>query len=80
MGIKDYVTFIDDRCHYMWIYFLGAKFEVFSTSKILQYDTQFGKSIKMIQSDSGEEFISGEIFTFLSEKGILHRKSFPHTP
>eukprot|EP00268_Persea_americana_P063208 TRINITY_DN8175_c0_g1_i7.p1 TRINITY_DN8175_c0_g1~~TRINITY_DN8175_c0_g1_i7.p1 ORF type:complete len:107 (-),score=6.52 TRINITY_DN8175_c0_g1_i7:1366-1686(-) len=42
--------------------------------------TQFQKSIKILRSDSGGEYVSTEFSSFLSNKGIIHQKSCPHTP
>ena len=42
--------------------------------------TQFQKTIKILRSDSGGEYTSKEFTSFLSDKGILHQKSCPHTP
>eukprot|EP00268_Persea_americana_P066503 TRINITY_DN9065_c0_g1_i14.p1 TRINITY_DN9065_c0_g1~~TRINITY_DN9065_c0_g1_i14.p1 ORF type:complete len:150 (-),score=25.82 TRINITY_DN9065_c0_g1_i14:419-826(-) len=42
--------------------------------------TQFKKAIKILTSDSGGEYISHDFSAFLSDKGILHQKSCPHTP
>ena len=82
MEFKYYVTFIDNYCRYTWIYFLRSKSDVFVTFQKIynMIHTQFGKSIKNIQSDSWGEYIFGEFSTFLSEKGIIHQKSCPHTP
>ena len=42
--------------------------------------TQLQKAIKILRSDSGGEYMSHDFSTFLSDKGILHKKSCPHTP
>lgn len=42
--------------------------------------TQFQKSIKILRSDSGGEYVSTEFSSFLFVKGIIHQKSCPHTP
>ena len=41
--------------------------------------TQFKKDIKILRSDSGGEHMSHEFSALLSDKGILHKKSCPHT-
>lgn len=41
--------------------------------------TQFKKSIKILRSDSGGEYISKEFSSYLSAEGILHKKSCPYT-
>lgn len=41
---------------------------------------QFKKNIKIIQLDSGGEYMSIEFSSFLYDKCISHQKSYPHTP
>ena len=81
-GLKYYVTFIDDHPRYTWIYFMRLKSEVFSIFQGFynMVQTQFKKAIKILRSDYGGEYISHDFSTFLSDKGILHKKSCPHTP
>lgn len=50
-----------------------------SQNSITRLIFNFPKSIKLIRSDSGGEFMSAE-FSFMSEKGFLYKKSCPHTP
>lgn len=82
LGYKYYITFINDQCCYIWVYFLHQKSEVCDKFKTFYYmrHTQFGKPIKTICSDSGGEFISSDFYSFLSEKGILPQESFTHAP
>lgn len=37
-------------------------------------------SIKSLQTDGGGEYLSTRFHTFLSQHGIFHRISCPHTP
>ena len=82
LGYRYYVTFIDDHCRYTWIYFLKFKFEVFPIFQQFynMVSTQFQKQIKILRLDSGGEYMSSEFSSFLSDKGIIHQKSCPHTP
>lgn len=41
---------------------------------------QFKKNIKIIQLDSGGEYMSTEFSSFLFDKGIIHQKYYPCTP
>ena len=41
---------------------------------------QFGENVKIIHSDNGLEFKSGQMLHFYSEKGILHQTSCINTP
>ena len=81
-GFKYYVTFIDDHSRFTWIYFMRFKSEVFSLFQKFynMVHTQFQKAIKILRSDSGGEYMSHDFSAFLSDKGILHQKSCPHTP
>lgn len=42
--------------------------------------TQSEKQIKTIRSNSGGEYVSSDLCSFLSINGILHQKSCPYTP
>ena len=82
IGFKYYVTFIDDYSQFTWIYFMRFKSEVFSFFQKFynMVQTQFKKGIKVLRYDSGGEYMSHDFSAFLSDKGILHQKSCPHTP
>ena len=82
LGFKYYVTFIDDHSRFTWIYFLCFKSEILTTFKTFYnlVQTQFNKNIKVIRSDFGGEYISGDFSSFLTKNGIIHQKSCPHTP
>jgi transposase InsO family protein len=80
-GCKYHVIFIDDFSRYTWIYPLYNKSEVFDSFvkfKLL-VENQFSSKIKQLQSDGGGEYTSNHFQSFLTKKGILHRKSCPHT-
>lgn len=42
--------------------------------------TQFNKSIKVLRSDNGQEFLSSKLVTFLTGKGCIQQFSCPYTP
>ena len=77
-----FVTFIDDYTKYTWIYFLCAKSEVLSVFQqfIAYVETQFSSSIKILRSNSGGDYMSGEFHAFLQQKGIVSQHSCPYTP
>ena len=79
---KYFVTFIDDFSHFTWVYFLRAKGEVFSIFQrfLALLVTQFSASIKVLRSDSGNEYMSNEFQVFLQSKGIISQRSCPSTP
>jgi hypothetical protein len=80
-GFKYYVVFINDWSRFTWIYPLLRKskvFENFIKFKLL-VKIQFSTKIKQIQSDGGGEYTSTQFQSFLSNNGIVHRKSCPYT-
>lgn len=79
---KYFFTFIDDFSRFTWVYFLRAKTEVFLVFQrfLALLETQFSASIKILQSDSGGEYMSNEFQTFLQSKGIISQRSCPSTP
>ena len=80
-GIRYYVIFLDQYSHFLWVYPLRQKSEVFT--KFLHFykyvQTQFKKTIKSFQCDNGREYTSREFQLFLSSHGIQSRFSCPHT-
>ena len=82
VNYKYFVTFIDNYTRYTWIYFLRAKSEVLSVfQQFTAYvETQFSFGIKILQSDSGGEYMSSEFHAFLQQKGIVAQRSCPYTP
>jgi transposase InsO family protein len=79
---KYFVTFIDDFTRFTWVYFLLSKSEVFSVFKVFLtlVETQFFAKIKILQSDSGGEYMSNEFQFFLQSHGIISQRSCPFTP
>ena len=57
---KYFVNFIDDYSRFTWIYFLRSKAEVFSAFKFFHVyiQNQFSKTIKILRSDNGGEYMS----------------------
>jgi len=43
-------------------------------------EKQSGKSLKIIRTDGGGEFTSGEFENFCRDNGIIHEISTPYTP
>lgn len=76
LGYKYYVTFIDDQFRFTWVYFLRLKYEVLPTfNKFYKFvETQFSTNNKIRHSDSRGEYLSRDFSSFLSEKGIVHKK------
>ena len=86
-----FVSFVDDRSRYAWVYPIQAKSDVFETfkkwlamvensaSKRLKV-LQWSKRLKTLQSDNGGEYLSNAMIRFLEERGIQHRLTTPHNP
>ncbi|PKU79088.1 Retrovirus-related Pol polyprotein from transposon TNT 1-94 [Dendrobium catenatum] len=81
-GYKYYLIFIDDCTRFCWLYLMTTKDEVFSKiqqfTKMLQH--QFTNSFKILRSDGGGEYTSTALRSFLTQTGIIHQFSCPHTP
>ena len=73
VNYKYFVTFIDDYTKYNWIYFLHAKSEVLSIFQqfTIYVETQFSSSIKILWSNSGGEYMSGEFMLSSKKKTLL---------
>ncbi|KAE8685161.1 hypothetical protein F3Y22_tig00111100pilonHSYRG00126 [Hibiscus syriacus] len=78
-GFRYYASFIDSCTRHKWIYLLKYKSQATKAFLLFQKMvlTQFGASIKSVQSDWGGEFRS--LSPLLAKDGIIHRLSCPHT-
>lgn len=80
-GIQYYVLFLDHFSHFLWVYPLRKKSEVFS--KFIDFcafvKTQFKSSIQSFQCDNGGEYNNTSFLNFFSTNGIVVRFSCPHT-
>ena len=81
-GAEYFVTFIDDHTRYSWVYPLKQKSEVFQRFQEwkAQVERSTGEKVKILRSDNGGEYTSNEFTSFLTEQGIKHEKTIPHTP
>ncbi|KAL4588677.1 hypothetical protein LXL04_001570 [Taraxacum kok-saghyz] len=80
-GIKYYVIFLDDFSHFVWVYPLRAKSDVFD--KFVHFRSfvknQFETDIKSFQCDNGGEYNNLKFHQLFDQNGILMRFSCPHT-
>lgn len=86
-----FVSFVDDRSRFAWVYPIQAKSDVFVTfkrwlamvenaaSKRLKV-LQWSQRVKTLQSDNGGEYLSNAMTRFLEDRGIQHRLTTPHNP
>ena len=80
-GDKDFLTFIDDKTRYTWIYVLNHRshvFETFPEWKAL-IDKFTGETLKALRTDIGGEYTSAEFHNYTKE-GIRHERTIPKKP
>ena len=64
-------TFVDDKTHYVWVYILKTKDEVFKFS---------GHQLKVFRTDNGSEYTSKELESDLKSEGVCHELTVSKTP
>ena len=81
-GNRYFVSFVDDLSRKVWLYPIKAKSDVFNIFKDFKalVKKQSGKCIKILRTDGGGEFTSGELEGFCKEHGIVHEVTAPYTP
>nr|GFA11267.1 hypothetical protein [Tanacetum cinerariifolium] len=81
-GASYFITFTDDFSRYGYVYLLKHKHEVFETFKVFQkeVENQLGKTIKLLRSDRGGEYMSQEFLDHLKDHGIIAHHTPPYTP
>jgi hypothetical protein len=79
LGYKYFLTIVDDKSRFTWIYLMKLKSEASSHIKAFcnMIKTQFETNIKCIRSDNGSEFFLKD---FYKDHGILHQCSCVATP
>lgn len=77
-----FVTFIDDKSLYVWLYVLKTKNEVFSKFRDWKamVERSTGRKLKVLRSDNGGEYTSGEFDQYLKSEGIRHELTVPKSP
>ena len=81
-GSKYVLTFIDDQRRRIWVYFLKNKDEVFGKFKKFKafVEKQSGKSIKILSTDNGKEYVNKEFDHYCKYNGIKREHTVPYTP
>ena len=80
-GAEYFLTFIDDKTHYVWIYVLKRKdqvFEQFLEWKALA-EKKTGQKLKALCTDNSGEYMSAEFKNYLKTEGIRHEFTIPKT-
>ncbi|XP_071741282.1 uncharacterized protein [Rutidosis leptorrhynchoides] len=80
-GYKYYVLFLDHYSHYLWVFPLRNKSEVFENfNQFRTYiKTQFNSEIKAFQCDNGGEFDNKQLLQLFKTNGIQVRFSCPYS-
>lgn len=81
-GNKYFLIIADDFTRMAWLFLLKNKSDVcISLQHFVKYvRTQFDKSVKIVRSDNGTEFVNVICDKFFKEMGIVHQRSYPYTP
>jgi hypothetical protein len=81
-GYRYFVTFIDDKSKFCFIYLIKWKSEVLEKFKefLAMVQNVFEARPKILRSDNGGEYVSKDFKKVLSAYGILHQTTVPYTP
>lgn len=81
-GSRYFVSFIDDYTRYSHVYFVNEKCDVFDVFKEFNalVSNQTGQTIKVLRTDGGGEYVSGEFEAYLKSHGIQHQLTTRYTP
>ena len=81
-GSHSFLTFIDDFSRKVWVYFLKYKSETFTKFKEFKAEAekQSGRFIKVLRSDGGGEYDSGDFVDFCKHHGIKKQTTTRYTP
>ena len=81
-GAEYFVTFIDDKSWYVWLYVLKSKSEVFSKFRdwkaMVEWST--GRKFNVLRSDNSREYKSEKFDQYLKSEGIRHELTVPKSP
>lgn len=81
-GERYFITFTDDYSRYGYVYLLRHKHESFEMFKIFknEVENQLNKTIKILRTDRGGEYLSSEFQEYLRSCGIVSQLNSPGTP
>ena len=81
-GAEYFLTFLDDKTHFAWVYSLKTKDQVFEKFKEWQAEVEnlSGYKLKTLRTDNGGEFTSIKFQSFLKSCGVRHELATPKTP
>ncbi len=77
-----FLILIDDKTHFVWVYLLKKKHEVFQ--KFVEWkifvEKSSGHKVGRFRSDNGGEYTSTEFETYLKKEGIAHEYTMAKSP
>nr|KAJ0195595.1 hypothetical protein LSAT_V11C700371250 [Lactuca sativa] len=81
-GERYNITFTDDYNRFGYVYLMRHKHEAFENFKLFQseVENQLDKTIKILRSDRGGEYLSQEFQDHLRSRGIISQLTPPRTP
>jgi len=73
-GAEYFLTFVDDKTRYVWVYPLKRKSDVFEKFKLWKTmaEKSSGCVLKTLRTDNGGEFISAQFGRYLCSEGIYN--------
>ena len=81
-GGRYFLSFIDDYSRFSCVFIIKNKSEVID--KFIEYvnfvENLFNRSVKILRSDNGGEYVNAKLANYLRSKGIKHETTVPHTP
>jgi hypothetical protein len=73
-GAEYFLTFIDDKIHYTWVYPIKTKDQVFD--RFLEWkvliEKSSGKKLETLRTDNGGEYTSTKFTAYLKAEGVRH--------
>jgi transposase InsO family protein len=81
-GAEYFLSFIDDKTHFTWVYCLKRKSEVFQKFREWKVcvEKESGHVLKSLRTDNGGEYTSKQFRDYLLSEGIRHELTIPKTP
>ena len=78
-GGENFVTFVDDYTHHVWVYIIKSKrelFQLFIDWKAMVENNVSGRKVKTLRTDNGGEYTSRELY--LTSEGIIFTTRQPY--
>lgn len=81
-GNRYFLSLIDDFSRKCWVLLLKQKSDVFETMKnwMIMIEKQTDKTIKVLRTDNGLEFVNQQLNDFCAKNGIKRHLTVPYTP